>query len=58
VRDESLLEDIIRLLEIKRKPNRKVMPKSMEGCGRLDIGLPHAEITKIILVLDESNLSN
>jgi len=49
VQDESFISGIVRLLQIKRKPNRKVLPKSMEGCGRLDIGLTHMEITKIIM---------
>ena len=49
INDESLIDDITRLLEIKRKPNRKVMPKNLDGCGRFDIGLSHAEITKIIM---------
>jgi len=49
VRDELLIDDIIRLLEIKRKPNRKIMPKNLAGCGRLDIGLSHQEITSIIV---------
>ena len=48
VRDDSLIDDIIRLLPIKRKPNRKILPESMEKCGRLDIGLSHEEITKMI----------
>ena len=45
VRDDSLIDDIIRLLQVKRKPNRKVLPKSLEKCGCLDIGLSHGEIT-------------
>ena len=45
VRDESLIDDIIRLLHIKREPNRKVLPKSLEMCGCIDIGLSHDEIT-------------
>jgi len=49
VRDELLIDDIIRFLLIKRKPNRKTMPQKSEICGRLDIGLSHAEITKIIM---------
>jgi len=49
VRDELLIDDIIRFLPIKRKPNRKTMPQNLEICGRLDIGLSHAEITKIIM---------
>jgi hypothetical protein len=48
INDESLVDDIIRLLEIKRKPNRKILPKNLKGCGRLDIGLTHQEITNII----------
>jgi hypothetical protein len=50
VRDESLIDDIINLLPIKRKPNRKVLPKSLESCGRLDIGLSHQEITSILFL--------
>jgi hypothetical protein len=49
VRDDSLIEDIIRLLPIKRKPNRKIQPESIEKCGRLDIGLSHEEITNRII---------
>jgi len=49
MKDGSLVEDVILLLEIKRKPNRKVLPKSSEGCGHLDIGLSHEEVTKIIM---------
>jgi len=49
VNNESLVDDFIRLLEIKRKPNRKIKPKSLEVCGNLDIGLSHQEITNIIL---------
>ena len=49
VHDKLLIDDIVRLLHIKRKPNRKVMPKSLEICGRLDIGLSHQEITSIII---------
>jgi len=49
IHDESLIDDIIRFLRIKRKPNRKTMPKNLEICGRLDIGLSHTEITKIIM---------
>ena len=49
VKDDSLINDIIHLLEIKRKPNRKIMPKSIKDCGRLDIGFSHQEITNIIV---------
>ena len=48
VRDDTIIEDIIKLLKIKRKPNRKIMPESIEQCGRLDIGLSHGEITSRI----------
>ena len=48
VRDDSLIDDIIRLLPIKRKPNRKILPESMEKCGRLDIGLSHEDINREI----------
>ena len=48
VHDDSFVEDIIRLLHIKRKPNRKILPKSLEDCFNLDIGLTHQEITNAI----------
>jgi len=48
VRDSLLVDDIFRLIQIKRKPNRKVFPDNIDLCGRLDIGLPHEEITKLI----------
>jgi len=48
INDETFIDDIIRLLEIKRKPNRNILPKNIKGCGRLDIGLSHQEITNII----------
>ena len=48
IRDEALIDDIIRLIHIKRKPNRKILPKSFEKCGCLDIGLSHEEITNSI----------
>jgi len=48
VKDDSFIDDIILLLEIKRKPNRKILPKSLKGCGVLDIGLTHQEITNVI----------
>ncbi|MCL2362976.1 MAG: DUF3788 domain-containing protein [Defluviitaleaceae bacterium] len=47
--DELFIDDIIRLLHIKRKPNRKIMPESIEKCGCLDIGLSHEEITKRLI---------
>jgi len=50
VRDDSLINDIIRLIQIKRKPNRKTLPKDIEKCGCLDIGMSHVEITKSIMI--------
>jgi hypothetical protein len=49
VRDESLIDDIIRLLLIKRKPNRKILPESLEKCGCLDLGLSHEDITNYLI---------
>ena len=49
VRDDSLIDDIIRLVQIKRKPNRKTLPKDNKNCGRLDIGMSYADITKSIM---------
>jgi hypothetical protein len=48
VYDESLIDDIIRLLHMKRKPNRKILPESLEKCGCLDLGLSHEDITSSI----------
>jgi len=48
VRDEMLIDDIIRLLHVKRKPNRKILPESMEKCGRLDLGLSHEDIINFL----------
>ncbi|MCL2216071.1 MAG: DUF3788 domain-containing protein [Defluviitaleaceae bacterium] len=45
VRDESINDDLIRLMQIKRKPNRKILPESIEKCGQLDIGMSHEDIT-------------
>ena len=39
----------IRLLHLKRKPNRKVLPDNLEKCGRLDLGLSHDEITNLLI---------
>ena len=47
--DESLIDDIIHLLPIKRKPNRKVLPENLENCGCLDLGLSHEDITNHII---------
>jgi hypothetical protein len=49
VHDESLIDDIIRLLHIKRKPNRKILPESLEKCGSLDLGLSHEDITNCLI---------
>jgi len=49
VYDDLLIDDFIRLLHIKRKPNRKVLPKNIEEIGCLDLGLSHEEITNCII---------
>jgi len=49
VRDDSINDDLIRLIGLKRKPNRKVLPANIEKCGRLDIGMSHQEITSCII---------
>jgi len=49
VRNDSLIDDIIRLVQIKRKPNRKILPKDIDNCGRLDIGMSYSEITRSII---------
>ena len=49
VRDESVIDDLIRLLHMKRKPNRKILPESLEKCGRLDLGLSREEITNCLI---------
>ena len=48
VYDGTLIDDIIKMLSIKRKPNRKVLPESTERCGCLDIGLSHEYITNLL----------
>jgi len=50
VRDDSLNDDFVRLLQIKRKPNRKIQPplNCLDTCRRLDIGLSHQEITAFL----------
>jgi hypothetical protein len=49
VRDESINADLFRLMQIKRKPNRKILPENMKKCGSLDIGMSQEDITKIIM---------
>jgi len=49
VRDDSLIDDIVLLLGVKRKPNRKILPESIKKCGCLDIGLSHEDITNCIM---------
>jgi len=46
--DDALVDDLVRLLQIKRKPNRKVLPANIEICGSLDIGMSHEDVTKAI----------
>ena len=50
VYDDTLVDDIIKVLSIKRKPNRKELPesKSIDECGQLDIGLSHDDVTKLL----------
>ncbi len=48
VSDESPVDDIIRLLQIKSRPNRKVLPESIEKCGRLDIGMSREDISRLV----------
>jgi hypothetical protein len=52
--DQSPVDDLIRLLNIKRKPNRKKMPERINKCGCLDLGLSHEEITKAIETNDNN----
>lgn len=47
--DDTLVDDIIKMLHIKRKPNRKVLPQSMDKCEMLDIGMAHGDITAKIM---------
>lgn len=49
VRDEMLIDDIIRLLHIKRKPNRKILPESLEKCSCLDLGFSYKDITNYLV---------
>jgi hypothetical protein len=46
--DELPIDDIIRLLQIKSKPNRKVLPANIEMCGQLDIGMSREDISRLI----------
>ena len=46
--DETLVNDIFRLLHIKRKPNRKELPESIDKCGLLDLGLSSEDITNCL----------
>ena len=48
VYDDSLVDDIFCLLQIKRKPNRKALPNDIKKCGYLDIGLSHEDITNYL----------
>jgi len=49
VHNEALVDDIIRLIHIKRKPNRKVLPENFEKCGCCDLGLSHEDITNCLM---------
>jgi hypothetical protein len=56
IHDESLVDDMIRLIRLKRKPNRKILPDSSEKCGSLDLGMTHAEITNCLFAYSTSNI--
>ena len=55
VYDETLIDDIIRLIHIKRKPNRKVLPENLKKCGCLDLGLSHEDISRKLIVYSHLN---
>lgn len=46
--DDSLIDDIFRLIQVKRKPNRKTLPEGIKNCGTLDIGLSNEDITNYL----------
>ena len=59
VRDDSLIDDIIRLTYINRKPNRKILHENPEKWGCFDPGLSHEDITNCIISkikLEKQNL--
>ncbi|MCL2854404.1 MAG: DUF3788 domain-containing protein [Defluviitaleaceae bacterium] len=47
--DDKLVDDIMRLLRLKRKPNRKELPQDLDYYGFMDIGMSHADITNLIM---------
>jgi len=49
VQDASLNDDLIRLMHIKRRPNRKILPNHINMCMHLDVGMSHAEITQCLI---------
>ena len=49
VHDDSQIDDIIRLLHVKRKPNRKALPGDLAQCGCLDLGLSHEDVTSYVI---------
>jgi len=49
VHDDSLIDDLIKLVQVKRKPNRKKMPLQTDNAGRFDLGLSHKEITRLLI---------
>ena len=52
IKDESLVDDLFKLVQLKSKPNRKVLPTSLDKCVKLDVGLSKADITKTITQKD------
>ena len=48
VSDDAPTDDIMRLLAIKRKPNRKAPLPDPANCGTLDLGLAHDEVSRRI----------
>ena len=49
IKDESIVDDVFKLLQSKFKPNRKELPQSLDKCMQLDLGLSKQEITKVVV---------
>ena len=49
VGDTGIVSEIIPMLEIKRKPNRKELPIDISKCVGLDLGLSKEEVTKLVM---------
>jgi len=48
IHDISQIDDIVKILHMKRKPNRKIKPNNIQVCGTLDLGLSKDDITTLI----------